>query len=422
MILSAVVPLLVSAAIMIVGNTLLGTLLAVRMDIDGVPVGRIGLTLACYSLGFVVGTLVCPKVVDGVGHIRAFAAFAAIAAAVALLHALFVEQVLWAVLRMVSGFCVACLLTITESWLNSKAPKALRGLVMSSYQVVFYLSAGSAQFLLTTMDPAGFQLFSLVAIIISLSLVPLTLAHVTSPAAIVTRRLGLRALVRLSPLGVAGCFAAGLITSAFNSMAPVYARAIDPSPDWVATFMMVAVFSGLVLQVPLGRLSDRFDRRRVILGLTVAVVAAAVGLGALGAQSTWILLPLLSLFCGLIYTLYPISFSHANDFMEPDQLVPAAAGLLLAFGAGAMIGPVAGATAMARFGNAGLFFCVAAMGLTLSLFTIYRMSRREARPNEEQGGFLVMAQTTPAVSELDPRHVPGDADQLAFAFDDDRTS
>ena len=118
MILSAVVPLLVSVAIMIVGNTLLGTLLAVRMDIDGVPVGRIGLTLACYSLGFVVGTLVCPKVVDGVGHIRAFAAFAAIAAAVALLHALFVEQVLWAVLRMVSGFCVACLLTITESWLK----------------------------------------------------------------------------------------------------------------------------------------------------------------------------------------------------------------------------------------------------------------------------------------------------------------
>jgi MFS family permease len=408
-ILLAVSPLLFSAAIMIVGNGLFGTLLAVRMDLEGVGVDRIGVILACYSVGFVAGTLICPWVVGTVGHIRGFAAFAALGATTALLHAMWFDEWVWGLLRMATGFSMACLYTIIESWLNAQSPNAVRGRVMSTYMAVNYVAYGLAQLLLTAMDPASFQLFSLVAILVSLSLVPLSLTPVEMPQSRRTARLGLLRLIRISPLGVAGCFAAGLVNSGFNSLAPVYARAVDPSPDWVAAFMMTAIFAGFILQFPMGRLSDRFDRRTVILWLTFAIAAVSVAAATAGPLSMWLLLPLVALYGGLVYTLYPICLSHANDFMEPGLLVPAAAGLLLTYGVGASLGPIVAAQAMGWLGTSGLFFYSAAIGILLALFTLWRMTRRAAKPNEEQSAFVAVPQTTPVVAKLDPRHVEDEA-------------
>jgi MFS family permease len=429
-ILVAVLPLLISAAIMIAGNGLFGTLLSVRMDLEAFPVDRIGLILAFYSVGFVAGTRASPIVVDRVGHIRAFTAFAAIAAVTALLHALVVDAVLWAALRMLTGFAAACLYTIIESWLNAKAPNAVRGTVMSAYMSVNFVAFGGAQLLLPTMDPAGFQLFSLVAILIACSLVPLALARVAAPPDIVSARLSLRQLIAISPLGVAGCFAAGLVNGAFSALGPLYARSLEDSTAWIAEFMAIAVISGFVLQFPMGRLSDRFDRRTVILGLTLALTVTALLMGLIGGLGSAVLIPLLALYGGISYTLYPISLTHANDYVTPDRLIAASAGLLLCFGVGSILGPIAAAQAMGVVGEAGLFFFFAAVGAILSAFVVLRMRRRAPLPNAEQGPFVAVPQTTAEAVTLDPRSDPeegrpGDARadepeddrQLAFDFD-----
>jgi MFS family permease len=406
-VLLAVAPLLFSAAIMIMGNGLFGTLVAIRMDLDGNDVGTIGLVLACYSGGFALGTLICPRIVLLVGHIRTFAAFAVIASAAALFHALLVDPVVWAVLRFFTGISMAVLFTIIESWLNAKAVNAVRGRVMSSYMAVNYTAFGLSQPWLTVMDPASFALFSVVAMLVSLSLVPLSLTPVETPPVIKVKRFGLRTLIAISPLGVGGCFSVGLISAAFSGMGPVYARTIDPSPNWIAAFMMTAIFSGFLLQYPVGKLSDRFDRRQVFLGISIALAVVSGALALFGGLSMTLMLVLLAVFGGLSYTIYPLSLSHANDFMQPEQLVPAAAGLLLCYGVGAIFGPIMASRVMEVLGPAGLFAWTGTVAALLALFTMYRMTRRLAKPNEEQGSFVtVVPTTTPVAAGLDPR-APG---------------
>ena len=275
---AAILPLLISLGILVLGNGLFSTLLAVRMGIEQFPVDRIGLIMAAYSVGFVLGTLRCPVVVERVGHIRAFAAFAAIAAISALVHAIVIDPIVWLLLRVVAGFCLAGLFTITESWINASSSNTVRGQVLSVYMTVNYLSYGASQSLLTVIDPGGFQIFSLVAILVALSLVPLALSRTQTPGSVGTHRLRMIEIIRISPLGVAGCIGAGLINGAFGSMAPVYVQARGGSVEDVGLFMMVAIFSGFVMQFPMGRLSDRFDRRTVFLGAIAGVSAAALSL------------------------------------------------------------------------------------------------------------------------------------------------
>lgn len=414
---AALLPLLLSVGILVLGNGLFGTLLAVRMDLEGFPVGEIGLILASYSVGFIGGTMIGPRLIERVGHIRAFAALAALAAASPLVHAMVVDEVVWAALRVLSGFCMACLFTIVESWINTRAANAVRGQVLSAYMTVNYLSYGGSQSLLTVMDPAGYQLFSLVAILVALSLIPLALGRVESPSSVAGARLHLSGLMRISPLGVAACFGAGMINGAFGNLGPVYARAIDPDVAWVGQFMMLVVLSGFVLQFPMGKLSDRLDRRSVFLGTAVGITAVSAGLAALGEVPLAFVLPLLCLYGGLAYSVYPIGVAHANDFMRPEELVPASAGLLLVFGIGSVAGPVLASRVMAWTGPSGLFAYIAAVGALLSLFTLRRMSVRQAKPLEEQGTFVALPVTsTPVALELSPRAEPEDDGQLSFDF------
>lgn len=414
---AALLPLLLSVGILVLGNGLFGTLLAVRMDLEGFPVGQIGLILASYSIGFIGGTMAGPKLVARVGHIRAFAALAALAAASPLIHAMVIDEAVWAALRILSGFCMACLFTIVESWINTRSANAVRGQVLSAYMTVNYLSYGGSQSLITAMDPGSFQMFSLVAILVALSLIPLALGRVESPSGVSGARLGPVSLFRISPLGVAACFGAGMINGAFGNLGPVYARAIDPDVAWVGQFMMIVVLSGFVLQFPMGKLSDRFDRRTVFLGTVAGITALAGALAVLDEAPFGILLPLFCLFGGLAYSVYPIGVAHANDFMRPEELVPASAGLLLMFGIGSVVGPVLAAWIMGGIGPSGLFAHIAAVGALLTLYTLYRMSRRQAKPLAEQGAFVALPVTsTPVALELSPRAEPEEDGQLSFDF------
>ncbi len=415
-ILVAVLPLLVSTGIMVVGNTLLGALLPIRMDLEGISVANIGLIMALFSVGFVTGTVICPRIVETVGHIRAFAAFAAIASACALIHAIEVNPWTWALLRALTGVAVACLHTIVESWINAKAPNALRGQVLSTYMAVYYFSGAAAFPVLEAMNAGSYQLFSVVAILISLSLVPLALARVAAPPIPSAERLGPRELVDISPLGVVGAFGAGLIIGAFNALAPIFVRGVDPAPEMVARFLLVAMLGGFLLQFPVGHLSDRFDRRRVILLVALGLLGTALALALVDGASTYGLLGLAVLFGGLAYALYPICLAHANDFMDSRKLVPAAAGMLLCYGVGASVGPVAASQVMSRIGVEGLFLFIAVAAGLLAGFTVYRMFRRPTMPSREQGAFVMVPQVTATLAALDPRcETPGE--QLSFDFD-----
>ncbi|UEM02932.1 MFS transporter [Skermanella rosea] len=418
---AAILPLLVSLGILVLGNGLFSTLLAVRMGAESFPVDRIGIIMAAYSVGFVLGTLRCPRVVERVGHIRAFAAFAALAAISALVHAIVVDQIVWLLLRVVAGFCLAGLFTITESWINASSSNTVRGRVLSVYMTVNYLSLGASQSLITVIDPNGFQIFSLVAILVALSLVPLALSRVQSPGSVGTNRLRVIEIVRISPLGVAGCIGAGLINGAFGSMGPVYVQARGGTVEDVGLFMMVAILSGFLMQFPMGRLSDRFDRRTVFLGAIAGVSAAAVALAFADDVPNLAFAAMLGLYGGLAYSIYPIALAHANDFMSSDEVVPASAGLLLMFGVGSVVGPVLASQVMGLLGFNGLFFYIGSIAGVLVLFTLYRMTARQAKPLEEQGAFVPMPQTatTPIALELNPRAEAAgqEADQLAFDFD-----
>lgn len=404
---AALAVLLVCAFSWVHANGLLHTLLSLRLSLEGYSTAVIGPVVACYSAGFLIGTLVGAHVLRRVGHIRAFAAFAATASIVALVHPLFVDPIAWGLLRVISGFVLAGLAMTVESWIGSRATRENRGQVLSVYMTVNFIAWGGSQFLLGLYSPGGAELFTIVAILFAASLIPLSLAQVQAPPPARRSRLGLAALYRVSPLGLAGALAAGLVNSAFTGLGPVFAQGMGLSIAAVSQFMGFAILSGLVLQFPAGRLSDRFDRRKVLLSVTGLVALAAIATASLGpALPGWGLLAVVCVYAGLTFTLYPLAVAHTQDFVAPGDAVAASAGMLMVMGAGACVGPFLASAAMDWLGPRGLFAYTATVILCLLLFGLYRMTRRAPLPKEQQGDFVAMPGVPPVLAELDPRSEP----------------
>ena len=409
----SVAALLSGVGILLMGHGLLSTLLSLRTAIEGYSPELTGLVMSSYFAGLVAGSLYCSKVVHRIGHIRAFAAFASILSVTALIHGFVVTAPVWALLRALSGFCVAGVFMVSESWLNSRATNQTRGQVLSFYMITAYLSIGLGQFLLNLSDPERIDLFAVVSILFSLALVPVALTKAAAPKIERPSGLGFRRLYALSPLGVVGCFAAGVLSGAHYGMGPIFASGIGLSISGISTFMGVLVFGGLIMSWPVGRLSDRFDRRTVMLGASLAVVLIALTIAAVVGRSQSGLLVLACLYGGLAFPLYSLSVAHANDYLEAEDLVQASSGLLLAYGVGASLGPIAAAAVMGALGPHGLFVFSAAIAAALSLFILYRMRRREPLPLDEQGPYVVLPRTTSEAAYLDPR---GEPEQSAFDF------
>ncbi len=409
--LRTVLALLAGIALLLTGHGLFVTLLGVRMVQEGFGTGTIGLIQSMYYLGFAAGTLVGGPVIERVGHIRTFAALAAVVASAALCHALLVDPWLWAALRAAAGFALVGMFMVTESWLNATATNAIRGGLFSVYLVLNYCALSVGQLLLNLGDPGDFQLFSLVAILMSLSLVPVTLSRtpgpsrtpVVDPTEVSRERLGLARLLRVSPLAVAGCLCAGLSNSAFYSLAPVYATAEGLDTQQISVFMGMTILCGLVLQWPVGRLSDRYDRRQVMLVIAALSAAVSTAIFALGPHGFTFVVTMTGIYVGLTFTLYGLSVAHANDFVRPEQFVATSAGLYLAFAVGASAGPALASLLIATLGPAGLYAHFAAVLSLLTAFTAWRMFRGARLPLAAQSGYVPRPETTPAVAELDPR-------------------
>ena len=386
----SVFSLLLSYGLLLLANGMFGTLLGVRSQIEGFSTQIVGLIMAAYFLGLLQGALRAGNIVSAVGHIRAFAAFASIMSVTALMHVIVVDQIVWCVLRFVSGFCMAGMILVTESWLNARCTKRTRGQVMALYMITNYFAAGCGQFLLTVADPARFQLFSIASIIFSLALVPVLLTQATAPKPPQRDPLNLRELWRTSPLGLMGSFCAGMVNASFYSLAPVFALGLGLGVRGTSIFMASVIFGGLLLQYPVGRLSDRIDRRVVLSMVTLATAAACVAIVLVFEWNpAWIYAPAV-IYGGLSFTVYSLCAAHANDFAPVEKLVQTASGLLTAYGFGAFLGPIVAAAFMGWIGPEGLFVMSAFVSAFLGSFAIYRMRRRAVPDKEDRSRTISM--------------------------------
>ncbi|MBO6638291.1 MAG: MFS transporter [Roseitalea sp.] len=394
------IPLFIAAGILLAGNGVQGTAIAIRGAQEGFSTSLIGLMGTAYFTGFLLGCLYITRLLNAVGHIRTFAALAAIAASGTLLLMIVIDPVAWIIIRFFVGFCFAGLFTTIESWINSGVANETRGRVLAIYRIVDVFAVTGAQFLLPGLGAEGFTLFAVMCVMITLSLVPVSLADRSNPRPPAEFKFDLRGIWTLSPLACMGCVTVGATNGAFRLIGPLYAEGIGLSITDVAIFMSVGIVGGAVLQYPLGHLSDRYDRRTVLLFTTAGAVAAGLFL-SLGAGTA----PLLNylgifLFGAFALPLYSLSAAHANDHAKPGEHVMVAAGLMFFFSLGASIGPYASSAIVQAFGPNALFTYTSVVHGALIAATIWRMRARGPVPADARGPFSWLLRTSPVFTRM----------------------
>jgi MFS family permease len=381
-------PLLLGMGVLMLGAGLQGTLLGLRATLEGFPAPVTGVIMSCYYVGYLVGTTAAPRLLRQVGHVRVFAALAACASAAVLIQACFIHPLPWAAMRLLTGVCFAGIYVVAESWLNDRAGPGSRGRLFAVYMLVLYVGLGTAQFLLVLADPSTPTPFMLVSVLICLSIVPIVVSAQQTPEVAVPRKVRYRELYRDSPLGVVAVSVSGMISSIIFSMGPVYARLSGLGTSAVATFMAVSILAAVLTQYPVGRLSDRMDRRTVIAGVCTLATIVAGSIAAFGEMPRAALLALAAVFSGLVLTLYSLAVSHVNDKLEPAQMVAASSALLLLNGSAAALGPVLAGSLIAAFGPPAYFATLATLTGGLTVYDLWRKARRKPVSPAQKGPFV----------------------------------
>jgi len=392
--------LLIAIFVLMAGSGFLSTLVGLRLERAGSGTMVIGLVATAYFGGLVLGALRAGGVVRRVGHIRAFAAFVALFSASTLIYALVQQPLLWGALRFIDGVCVAGVFICVESWLGDRSEPETRGTILALYMVALYAGQALGQLLLNVGrgDPA--VPFVVGSILISLAIIPVCLTRSTAPVLGEAATLPLRRLFDASPLGVAGAGITGLVLGAFYGLAAIYARRLGLDLGATATFMMTVILGGVALQWPLGWLSDRYDRRHVIIGCFAATLAVSAALAMLPGGV--LLLGLGAAFGGLSFALYPLCVAHVNDRLLPSERVTASSQLVLLYSVGAALGPLGAATAMTLAGTAGLFLFIALCTALMLGFGLLRLAASAPVPASDQQDFQILPRTTPTAALLDP--------------------
>ena len=398
--LTATWTLLIGMALLMLGAGLQGTLVGLRASLEGFPTLLAGVVLAAYYFGYMGGSLMTPALVSSVGHIRVFAALTSLASVLILLQGVFVAPLPWTLLRIASGFCFAGIYVVAESWLNDRVDNQHRGLLLSLYMLVCYAGLGLGQLLLNLADPRSTVLFILVSVLISVAMVPMALTASTAPEFSVPVRVRLRELFHRSPLGVVGVALSGAVSGCLFSLGALYTGGKGFSTLEVSLFMAAAILAACVTQLPVGRISDRMDRRQV--------VAAACLLAALGAIGAWWLADvsragfflMVAVYGGMSLTLYSLSLAHVNDQVPAQERVGASSTLILLNGAGAFVAPIVVAAIMEVAGGDTFLPLLAAMHLLLAGYALYRMTRRAPMPEEQKTPFVGTPPGTSSSGEL----------------------
>lgn len=401
-VLSSAWALLLGMGLLMVGNGLQGTLLGVRGEIEGFSTLQMSFVMSAYFLGFLGGSKLAPEMIRRVGHVRVFAALASFISAVMILYPTFTDPVAWALGRVVIGFCFSGVYVTAESWLNNAADNENRGKALSLYMIVQMAGVVSAQAMMLLGDPAGYDTFVLASVLVSVSFAPILLSISPTPAFETTKPMSLKKLMETSPLGCVGMFLMGSVFAAQFGMSAVYGAKVGLSVAQISGFVATFYVGALILQYPLGWMSDRMDRRLLIL-----MVAAVAGVGAVLGMvlgGVYVML-LMSAFVvgGMTNPLYSLLIAHTNDYLEHDDMAAASGGLIFINGLGAIAGPLITGWLMGDgvFGPPGFFVLMAGLLFALAAYALYRTTQRPAVPVEDTASYApVSPSSTPVAVEV----------------------
>ncbi len=404
----AIIAPLLSLIIVTLGNGLFSTLVTVRLHLEGQPSWIIGVISGAYYGGLVLGSFRSERLISRIGHIRAYAAIASVLAAVSILQGIILNP--WAdlVLRFISGMCMAGVYIVVESWMLARGSKKTRGQILGIYMMALYASQATGQFLLNLSDPMTIVPFCIVAVLTSLSVIPIALTMQATPEIEEPSVLNFIELYNISPSGITASFIAGLMLGAVYGLMPLFITQATYATSHVALVMSMIIYGGMAMQYPVGKLSDNFDRRKILLVVAVLATLTAAAIMLFTHNSLNRLLAFGFLFGGFTFTLYPLGVSLACDKVKRKDLIAATQGLLLAYGLGATIGPMLAPFSMRFFNNTGLMLYFIVLGALLSLFLLWRDKTTAPTDVESQQDFVALTRTSPVANELDPRQ---DSDQ-----------
>jgi MFS family permease len=389
---------------LLIASGLHSILLPVRGAQEGFPTLLLGILGTSWAAGFVAACLLAPRLVQNVGHVRAFSSFSAVMAIVALLTGLIVEIWVWIALRFVTGFAIAGAFMVVESWLHEKSANHNRGMVFAVYQMVCYGGLTIGQMLLPLADVDGETLFMVTGIFLCLALIPTAMSTAATPGPLAEARLDLRALYRNSPVACIGIFLIGGANGAWGTLGPVYGAGIGLSSFSIALMMSASMIFGALTQLPAGRISDRMDRRFVLGGASGLCALVSLGIFFANPQNVNAIVAATALYGGLAYTLYSIAAAHANDHARDGNFVEIASGMLLLYGIGTMAGPLVASGLMQVFGSAAIFLATFAFQGLIVAVVIWRIGKRASPVLKDAFRSMPMERAmTTETMRLDPR-------------------
>ena len=393
-VLSSAWALLLGMGMLMIGNGMQGTILGVRGALEGFSTFEMSVVMSAYFVGFLGGSRLAPEMIRRVGHVRVFAALASLISAVMILYPAVANPYAWMLGRVLIGFCFSGVYVTAESWLNNAADNANRGKALSLYMIVQTIGIVTAQALMLVGDPAGYETFVIASIVVSVSFAPILLSISPTPAFETTKPMSLKQLMDASPLGCVGMFLLGGVFSAQFGMSAVYAAEAGLSLSQISIFIATFYIGAIILQYPLGWMSDWMDRRVLILAVSALGGAAALMGMMLGGDFTFLLIAAFFI-GGMSNPLYSLLIAHTNDYLDHDDMAAASGGLVFINGLGAIAGPLITGWLMSEavFGPAGYFLFMAVLMIILAVYALYRTTQRAAVPVEETGIMAPVALT-----------------------------
>ena len=389
--------LLFGMGLLQVGNGMQGTLLGIRGQIESFSTLQMSIVISAYFVGFLGGSRMAPELIRRVGHVRVFAALASMISAILILYPVFPDPWVWTFARVLIGFCFSAVYVTSESWLNNASTNETRGQALSAYMIVQTVGIVLAQGILVLADPSGYVLFVIPSILVSFAITPILLSISPTPAFDRTKPMSIRELYRVSPLGIAGMFLLGGIFAAQFGMAAVYGTQAGLSVAQISTFVSAIFVGAIVTQYPIGWLSDRMDRRRLIIAVAI-LGGLGTTIGALFGQNFIMLLVAAFLMGGTSNPLYSLLIAHTNDFINREEMAGASGGLIFVNGLGAIAGPLITGWAMDAVGSAGFFWFTTMLFTALVIYGLYRMTQRPTVGIDESGTYVPIMPAAGAVA------------------------
>jgi len=402
-------------AILITAHGFQGNLLQVRSVIEDFSFVTIGIIMSGYYLGYFVGASIIPNLVSKVGHIRVFAAFASMASLAILIHAVFVNPVVWTLGRFLTGFSLIGVYIVTESWLNDRATNRNRGGVLSIYMFITFTGLSIGTLLLNFNKPEQYEPFILTSLLFSIALVPILLTKRAAPKFKKISFIKIKQLYKISPLGTFSMLFTGLIHSAIFGYGAVYASSLNFSIFEISLFLFLITIAGAIFQFPIGYYSDKSDRRIVIITCTfisaifcfLAIISSGTSLENMYLTSSVgmnkiMFLTFVTIYAGFALPMFTLNLAYVNDFIDKERFVASGAGLQIIFGIGAMFGPFLASVFMSKYGPNGFFIFLGILHTIVGLFGMYRITRRDYEDNPDSTFTPLPRNITPLGIELDP--------------------